>query len=476
MNRIAFFTLLLIAPLTALAQPPRAPSSDSLKTLTAMQDGMVAAVAKAEASVVAIARVDETANPGGAGLNPRLDPDSPDFLPDHFGTGVVIDKRGLILTAAHVVNPKSQHWVTTTAKKRYRARIKALDPRSDLAVLEIDARDLSPITLGDASHLKKGQFAIALGNPYAIARDGSPSAALGIIANIGRRVPVESSPTGGGRDKLYHYAMLIQTDAKLNLGTSGGPLLALNGDMVGLNTSLAALSGYEQAAGYALPVDEGFRRIVDTLKEGREVEYGFLGIKPENLNDEERKANPVGIRVLDVVSGTPAQRYGIQVGDIVTHIDGTEIHDLDELVLKVGQYPVDAKLPVKFQRNRRPLELSIELTKFPIRGEKVITDPASAWRGLRIDYSTTRPEDLERATRMTNVRDGAVVITSVDPNTAGAAARLEPGTFITQINETRVHNPKEFRAATLAQSGTVKLTVVRVNANVSETVEIGTGK
>lgn len=474
MNRIAFFTLLLAAPLSAWAQPPRA---DSLKTLTAMQDGMVAAVAKAETSVVAIARVDEaTGADGASGLNPRLDPDSPDFLPDHFGTGVVIDKRGLILTAAHVVNPKSQHWVTTTAKKRYRARIKALDPRSDLAVLEIDARDLTPITLGDASQLKKGQFAITLGNPYAIARDGSPSAALGIIANIGRRVPVESSPTGGGRDKLYHYAMLIQTDAKLNLGTSGGPLLALNGEMVGLTTSLAALSGYEQAAGYALPVDEGFRRIVDTLKEGREVEYGFLGIKPENLNDEERKTTPVGIRVLDVVSGTPAQRYGIQVGDIVTHVDGTPIHDLDELVLKVGQYPVDAKLPVKFVRNRRPLELNIELTKFPIRGEKVVTDPASAWRGLRIDYATTRPEDLERATRMTNVRDGAVVITSVDPNTAGAAARLEPGTFITQINDTRVHNPKEFRAATLAQSGTVKLTVVRVNANVSETVEIGTGK
>ena len=225
LNRIAFLTLLFAAPVTAFAQP-RTPTPDSLKTLTAMQDGLVAAVARAETSVVAIARVDEAANAAGTtGLNPRLDPDSPDFLPDHFGTGVVIDKRGLILTAAHVVNPKSQHWVTTTAKKRYRARIKALDPRSDLAVLEIDARDLTPITLGDASQLKKGQFAIALGNPYAIARDGSPSAALGIVANIGRRVPVESSPTGGGRDKLYHYAMLIQTDAKLNLGTSGGPLL-----------------------------------------------------------------------------------------------------------------------------------------------------------------------------------------------------------------------------------------------------------
>jgi serine protease Do len=166
----------------------------------------------------------------------------------------------------------------------------------------------------------------------------------------------------------------------------------------------------------------------------------------------------------------------MQVGDIVTHIDGTPIHDLDELVLKVGQYPVDAKLPVKFLRNRQTLELSIELTKFPIRGEKIVTDPASVWRGLRIDYATTRPEDLERATRMTNVRDGAVVITSVEPNTAGAAARLEPGTFITQINDTRIHNPKEFRAATLAQAGPVKLTIVRVNANVSETIELGTGK
>jgi serine protease Do len=164
-----------------------------LKTLTAMQDGMVAAVAKAEPSVVAIARVDEaTGADGASGLNPRLDPDSADFLPDHFGTGVVIDKRGLILTAAHVVNPKSQHWVTTTAKKRYRARIKALDPRSDLAVLEIDARDLTPITLGDASQLKKGQCAMVRRAPHSAS---SPTSAAASRSSHRRRAAGATSST-----------------------------------------------------------------------------------------------------------------------------------------------------------------------------------------------------------------------------------------------------------------------------------------
>ncbi|MGC4006306.1 MAG: trypsin-like peptidase domain-containing protein [Pirellulales bacterium] len=328
--------------------PPRDP-------LAAMENAVVEAIARCEKSVVAVARIDEpdpiaNARGGAGGLNPRQDPDSPDFLPDHYGAGVVVDRRGLILTNYHVLSAKAAHWVVTSDRKRYRARIKAADPRSDLAVLEIDAQDLAPIALGDASTLKKGQFVVALGNPYAIARDGSPSAAFGLIANLGRRLPTDSSPNGPGRDKLYHYGMLIQTDAKLNLGTSGGALLNLKGEMIGLTTSLAALSGYEQAAGYALPTDETFRRVVDVLKQGREVEYGFLGVKPENLTDDERTYAKIGVRVSDVVNGTPAQRYGLQVGDIVTHVGPAEIRDIDDIVLKVGQFPVETTIPVKFLR------------------------------------------------------------------------------------------------------------------------------
>ncbi len=358
----------------------------ALASVQAIEEVLTTVISQAEPSIVAITRLDERTANDAQLPQPRFDPTSDDFLADHYGTGIVIDKRGLILTAAHVVKAKSTHWVTLANRKRYKARIKAADPRSDLAVLEIEANDLKPITLGSAANLKKGQFAIVLGNPYAIARDGSPSAALGMIANLGRKLPSET-----GRDKLYHYATLIQTDAQLNLGTSGGALLNLQGELIGVTTSLATLSGYEQAAGYALPVDETFRRVVDTLKQGREVEYGFLGIKPENLaNDDTTEQN--GVRVLDVVSGTPAQRMGMQVGDIVTHINNQPIQTTDDLVLKVGQYPIDATVQVKFMRQRRVIESSIELTKFPVKGEKIVTQASETWRGMTLDYSTTRPK------------------------------------------------------------------------------------
>ena len=162
-------------------------------------------------------------------------------------------------------------------------------------MLSIEAADLTPIALGTADDLKKGQIVVNLGNPYAIARDGQASAAWGIVSNLHRKAPAtpsESDPTG--RPTLHHFGTLIQTDARLNLGTSGGPLLDLRGDMVGLCVAFAAAPGYEAPGGYAIAVDATFRRAVETLQQGREVEYGFLGIQPTNLRPQEVMAGLKG--------------------------------------------------------------------------------------------------------------------------------------------------------------------------------------
>ncbi len=166
----------------------------------AVENVLVDAIARGEKSVVAIARVDAERSaeqrgveivPGPFGRLPRSrlspSPGDPDFIPDEFATGVVVDRHGLILTYYHVLGLKSQHYVTTADRKVYPARIKAADPRSDLAVLEIEATNLTPMPLGNGAALKKGQIVIALGNPYAIARDGQASASWGIVANLGRK-------------------------------------------------------------------------------------------------------------------------------------------------------------------------------------------------------------------------------------------------------------------------------------------------
>ncbi len=170
----------------------------ALQAAAAIENALTAAIAQSDKSVVAIARVTHRDELGT--LEPRIDPfgrirvspprprpEDADFVPDDFASGVIIDRRGLILTNYHVLGEESDYYVTTAERKVYPARVRAADPRSDLAVLSIDGRDLPAIKFGDASNLKKGQIVIALGNPYAIARDGQASASWGIIANFERK-------------------------------------------------------------------------------------------------------------------------------------------------------------------------------------------------------------------------------------------------------------------------------------------------
>ncbi len=443
-----------------------------LQAAVALESALVDAIAKAEKSVVAIARIDESAT--RADRTGRDDvrlpahtrtPADSNFVPDHFGTGVVIDRRGLILTQFHVVGKQGKHFVTTVDGKSYDARVMAADPRSDLAVLKIDANDLTPIKFGDASSLKKGQIVISLGNPYAIARDGQASASWGIISNLSRKaVPNPSDSSSTGKEKLYHFGTLIQTDAKLNLGTSGGALINLKGEMIGLTTSMAATAGFEQAAGYALPVDDVFRRAVDALKEGREVEYGFLGVWPANLTDKEIGIGLRGVRVEHVVAGLPAELFGVMRNDLVTHVNEQPIVDADSFMLHVGKQSVESSVRLKILRERQgqnPLEqtINVELTKFPVRGTKIVTSQPPAWRGIRVDYPTAMLDKVQQIRRTDLLRDGCVVITEVEKDSPAWKAELQPGMFIASVGTSKIRNPKEFRNAVLGKEGAIELQV-----------------
>ncbi len=276
-----FFILLLPRPLSAQAP-------DAASAAAAVESALVEVIAKAEKSVVAIARV-RRPRPGEM-LNlelrpdpfgrPRADPGSAlqpthaDFIPNDYATGVVVDRQGRVLTVYHALGEESDYYVTAHDRTVYRARVIAADPRSDLAMLapEADAPprpgalDLPVITLGDGANLRKGQFVVALGNPFAIARDGQTSASWGIVANLARKAPAVPGDPETAKPTIHHFGTLIQTDAKLNLGTSGGPLLNLRGEMVGLTTAIPAVPGYEEAAGYAMPVDATFRRALEALR------------------------------------------------------------------------------------------------------------------------------------------------------------------------------------------------------------------
>lgn len=482
----------------ARAQEAAAPGSTASATiapLAALEKSLVDAIARAERSVVAISRQrrplgaarpaapgervegrDEPRDAERVGLVPERTPEDPDFVPQDYATGVVVDRSGLIVTAYHALGDvaRSRYWVTWQ-RKPYEATVRAADPWLDIAVLKIAADNLEPIRFGDARTLRRGQFVVALGNPYAIARDGLPSATWGIVSNLSRRAP----PAGGGDERraaaggetLHHYGTLIQTDARLSLGTSGGALLNLQGEMIGLTTTLAALEGYETSAGFAIPVDDVFQRTLETLKAGRKAEYGFLGVAPELLSLEERQAGGQGVRVRRAVPGTPAAKAGLLPDDLITHVAGTPIVDSTDLIRELSKWPVEAKIQLTVQRGvaqrgvpPKPIAVPVELSKKHLAGTRppVAETPDPVWRGLRVDYSTAVSR-FESKSRELDPQ-GCVVIADVQRDSPAWNAGLRPGAFISHVGSQRVSKPREFYALVEPQAGAVAVRVSLADA------------
>jgi serine protease Do len=484
--------LLLLAFLVFLAPVAACPADDPTgKDLAfALQDAFAETIERAEPSLVSVVRMrnsdglvtdslltpqDELRQLDMRRLDARRgvlrdrvhaswgDTYDPNWMPQDFGSGVIIDENGLILTNHHVVERADVLWVVLQTGKAVRGEIWAADPRSDLAVVRIAVGGLTPITVGDASQVKKGHFVLALGNPLAMARDGRASASWGIIANIARRLPPPAS-NSAEEMTLHHNGTLFQTDARLNYGTSGGALLNLKGEMVGLVTALAAVRGYDQAAGYAIPLDDTMKRILSVLREGREVEYGFLGVLPENVPQTEGEALRPGVpregaRVAECFPGSPGSLGGLAKDDIIVAVDGVPVRNREELVLTVGTRFAGNRVPFEVFRERHRLTLSVTLGKFPVSGQIYASVQPPAWRGLRVDFTSVLLRSSATGQRLMDVPDGGVLVTDVQENSPAARAGIAPSTILTHIGGTRVHWPAEFHQAVKKLRGPVDVVI-----------------
>jgi S1-C subfamily serine protease len=286
------------------------------------------------------------------------------------------------------------------------------------------------------------------------------SASWGIVSNLARKAPAAPSESDlTGKPTLHHFGTLIQTDAKLNLGTSGGSLVDLNGDMIGLTVSWAAASGFESAAGYAIPIDATFRRVLETLKQGREVEYGFLGVPPTNLQPQEILDGKHGIRVTQSVPGTPAAKAGVKVGDVITAVNDEPVYDADGFVLSVGKQPAEATVKLAVLRGDRPKTIEAKLSKYPVRGKKIVTQADSPWRGLRVEYPTAVVDEQGRGMAGLSFPEHGVTVVEVAENSPASAAGLRVGMILATVNRTAINSPKDFYTAVekLAGPGSVRI-------------------
>ncbi len=481
----------------SLSTAPRSAAGQDPALL--LENSLIKVIEQAEPSVVSIAKI-RSAPEGTRGFSLRPfaqlgpqdtrpdDPEHPDFQPNNFGTGILVagarPSDRLVLTNYHVVQGGPVHSSTTEEESRgpllyvrfadrriCQASIIAADPRSDLAVLhmglaeaKIEPAELKSLDWTTAPPIRKGQLVVMLGNPYALAHDGSSSASWGMVSNLARR-PLPWSEDRTLRSMMYRLGNLIQIDGRLNLGTSGGPLLSLKGELVGLTTSLAAIEGYEKSAGFAIPFDDLTRRVVRTLIAGHEVEYGMLGISPTTilpssfraLNTTFKQASAA--QAFTVAANSPASRAGILADDVIVSVGGIPIYSDSDLMRVVGLHPPGDEVEIVGWHTRHsigPFKVKAILGKWPVMDDEGIIETVpryAPWRGMTVDYPTGRL----RYHRADDPYRRAVVITKVSPDSAAQSAGIQAGVFISEVNRVSVATPAEFVEATKQLRGPVEL-------------------
>ena len=242
----------------------------------------------------------------------------------------------------------------------------------------------------------------------------------------------------------------------------------LDGEMVGLTTSLAAVEGFEQAAGYAIPVNDAFLKTVATLKEGRQPTFGFLGVQPDHLSAAQRRSGQFGARVLRVVPGTPADWAGIKQDDIITHVNGVKVVDKNILFRELSKVPAETTVQLTMERRdplrsrRHPTTVAVTLSKKYISSDRrpyaQVPDPT--WRGIRVEYPSALPPEYNIQATVTGNRHGYVAVLDVERDSSGWKAGLRRGQFISHVGNKVVTSPREFFAAVDSRTGDVRLHLV----------------
>jgi serine protease Do len=275
-----------------------------------------------------------------------------------------------------------------------------------------------------------------LGNPFNVAKDGQASASWGILSNFARRYekPVTEKPVNG----LFRYdPTLLQLDSKLNLGMSGGAVVNLKGELIGITTAAGSPSGFDAQAGYAIPMDALGLRAVEALKQGKEVEYAFIGVGLDP-NDSSR--------ISDVKAGTPAAQGRLLVGDKIIDVNGTKVVGEAGLSLTLATAPVGAPIRLKVQRQGQIIETSVNTSKYPLHAADVIaTNRTKPWRGVRVDFSSmlvrNGPQSQDNLAAMAK---GGVSVVDVETGSVADLAGIKKGQLITSVAGNKVATPAEF--------------------------------
>ena len=365
-----------------------------------------------------------------------------------LGSGVIVTKDGYLLTNNHVVDNADEVKVALADGQEYTAKVVGKDPKTDVAVLKIDASNLPYIELADSEKIEVGDLVLAVGNPFGIGQ----TVTMGMVSAMGRgNVGVD-------------YEDFIQTDAAINPGNSGGALVDAEGRLVGINTAILSGSGGNQGIGFAVPINLA-SSVMKSLVENGRVIRGYLGVYIQEIDPRLAKQFNLeetgGALVADVIPDSPAEKAGLENGDVILEFNGKPVRDSRHFRLAVGQTPPGKKALVKFQRDGKTKEVTVTLKELSDREDLAKADSSDdnteeTLRGVAVGDLTA---DLRSEFKIPRTVKGAVV-TQVEPDSVAFEAGLREGDVIMEINRKAVDGAE--KAVELTQKSKEKSTLLRV--------------
>jgi Do/DeqQ family serine protease len=392
------------------------------------------------------------------------------------GSGMIITPDGYIITNNHVVADAKKIEVSVDnngTTKTYKAQVIGTDPLTDVALIKIDATGLKPATLGDSSKLRVGDIVLAAGAPMELSR----SVTQGIISALGRSNEgiVGKANRRGGRDQGYED--FIQTDASINPGNSGGPLVDGMGRVIGISTAILSRTGMNAGIGFAIPINMALHIVEDLLDDGT-VQRGFLGVQITDLDSamaERLGFNEQGGAVVIMVgAGSPAEKAGIQLEDVIVAINGQKIDSSSRLRLIVSGTKPGSQIPIDVMRGGKRISLNATLQALP---EEALSEISGGSRGgprpgggaqpkenigelvTGVTIQTVTPALRERYDVPANV--SGVIVTKVDADSQAATRGVEEGDVISHVNRKPVASAAEARTLAKGSDKTVMLRVWR---------------
>lgn len=361
-------------------------------------------------------------------------------------SGIIVDaKNGYILTNAHVVADATKVIVTLGDGHHYNAKIIGVDKPSDVALLQIKAKNLTALVLSDSNKLKVGDYVAAIGNPFGL----NQTVTSGIISALGR--------TALG---IENYENFIQTDAPINPGNSGGALINMQGELIGVNTAILAPDRGSIGIGFAIPSNMA-KSVMEQLIKYGDVKRGVLGVGAQDITPDLASAfkieNAKGAAVTQVLPNSPAEDAGIRVGDVITNVNGADIKNSRDVVNVVGFLRVDSKTNIKLLRNNKPMTVTVTLSD-PKKRQEIIEKSNPYLYGVGLgDFATLSP---------VHGRVRGVLVTSVEQDSNAWQSDLRPGDVITSVNQEKINTIDELMAATLKADKMLLLNVLRGQAAV----------